>query len=109
MLSILFESAIGYQEADTKRMVGATDPSSAVLSCRNLWKVYGPHEHEFFKKRTSEDKQLILDEIRLRNHIGAVCDVSLDVHEGEIFAIMGLSGSGKSTLVRCITRLIDPT
>ena len=41
--------------------------------------------------------------------IGAVRDVSLDVHEGEIFIVMGLSGSGKSTLVRCLSRLIEPT
>ena len=36
-------------------------------------------------------------------------DVTLEVHEGEIFVIMGLSGSGKSTLVRCMSRLIEPT
>jgi glycine betaine/proline transport system ATP-binding protein len=41
--------------------------------------------------------------------IGAVRDVTLDVHLGEIFVIMGLSGSGKSTLVRCMSRLIEPT
>ena len=36
-------------------------------------------------------------------------DVSLEVHDGEIFVIMGLSGSGKSTLVRCMSRLVEPT
>jgi glycine betaine/proline transport system ATP-binding protein len=41
--------------------------------------------------------------------IGAVRDASLDVHEGEIYIIMGLSGSGKSTLLRCMSRLIEPT
>lgn len=35
--------------------------------------------------------------------------VSFDIHEGEIFVIMGLSGSGKSTLVRLLNRLIEPT
>ena len=38
-----------------------------------------------------------------------VQNVSFEVHEGEIFVLMGLSGSGKSTLIRLINRLIDPT
>jgi len=41
--------------------------------------------------------------------IGAVRDVNIEIHEGEIFIIMGLSGSGKSTVVRCLSRLIEPT
>ncbi|WP_423911070.1 quaternary amine ABC transporter ATP-binding protein [Candidatus Spongiihabitans sp.] len=41
--------------------------------------------------------------------MGAACNVSFDVHTGEIFVIMGLSGSGKSTIVRCLSRLIEPT
>jgi len=35
----------------------------------------------------------------------AVDNVSLDIHAGEIFGIIGLSGAGKSTLVRLINRL----
>lgn len=38
-----------------------------------------------------------------------VNNVSFDVHEGEIFVVMGLSGSGKSTLIRCLNRLHKPT
>jgi len=41
--------------------------------------------------------------------IGAVRNVNIDIHEGEIFIIMGLSGSGKSTVVRCLSRLIEPS
>lgn len=35
--------------------------------------------------------------------------VSLDVHEGEVIAIVGVSGSGKSTLLRCVNLLEIPT
>lgn len=38
-----------------------------------------------------------------------VVNASFDIHEGEIFVIMGLSGSGKSTLVRMLNRLIEPS
>ncbi|WP_419774160.1 methionine ABC transporter ATP-binding protein [Halarcobacter sp.] len=34
-------------------------------------------------------------------------DISIDIKEGEIFAIVGHSGAGKSTLLRCINGLED--
>jgi glycine betaine/proline transport system ATP-binding protein len=48
-------------------------------------------------------------DLKAGGYIGAVRDVSFDVHDGEILVIMGLSGSGKSTLIRAITRLSDAT
>ena len=41
--------------------------------------------------------------------VHAVNDVSLTIHDGEIFGIIGFSGAGKSTLVRCINLLEHPT
>lgn len=35
-------------------------------------------------------------------------DIHLDIHEGEIFGIIGGSGAGKSTLLRCINLLERP-
>ncbi|MEV6793035.1 glycine betaine/L-proline ABC transporter ATP-binding protein [Streptomyces sp. NPDC051320] len=79
-----------------------------VFSVRNLWKVFGP-KAERIPGDSSLDG-LTGEEIRERTGCtAAVRDVSFDVHEGEVFVVMGLSGSGKSTLVRCLTRLIEPT
>jgi len=38
----------------------------------------------------------------------ALDGVSLDIHQGDIFGIVGFSGSGKSTLLRCINLLERP-
>lgn len=54
-------------------------PREPVLRVRNLVKRYGSFQ--------------------------ALHSVSLDVHEGEVVAVIGPSGSGKSTLVRCLHQL----
>ncbi|MCI2238529.1 methionine ABC transporter ATP-binding protein [Kineococcus sp. TRM81007] len=41
--------------------------------------------------------------------VAAVDDVSLDVQEGEVLAVIGYSGAGKSTLVRLVNALEAPT
>lgn len=41
------------------------------------------------------------------NSFEALSDINLDIHEGEIFGIVGHSGAGKSTLLRCINGLED--
>ena len=41
--------------------------------------------------------------------VTALDRVSLDVHKGEIYGVIGMSGAGKSTLIRCINRLDAPT
>jgi len=38
-----------------------------------------------------------------------VSDVSFDVHESEIFAILGRSGCGKTTLFKVLMGLVEPT
>ncbi|MBL8893333.1 MAG: glycine betaine/L-proline ABC transporter ATP-binding protein, partial [Rhizobiales bacterium] len=80
----------------TRATPRAADSSKLKLSCRNLWKVFGPGADEFMRERRGEAGSGDLAQAKL---IGAVRRASLDVNEGEIFIVMGLSGSGKSTLV----------
>ena len=41
--------------------------------------------------------------------VEALRGVSLTIHDGDIYGIIGMSGAGKSTLVRCINMLEKPT
>ncbi|MBI6629696.1 quaternary amine ABC transporter ATP-binding protein [Pontibaca salina] len=77
-----------------------------VISCKSVWKLFGPNaDHYFSTLRGAPSFQ----SIREAGYIAAVRDVTLDIPRGEMLVIMGLSGSGKSTLVRCLSRLIDIT
>ncbi len=85
----------------------ASDRGRAVkLSCRNLWKIYGAGAESFLEKTGGAPSA---DDLRQAGLIGALRNVSLDIHDREIFVIMGLSGSGKSTLVRNLSLLVQPT
>lgn len=41
--------------------------------------------------------------------VKAVCDISFDVNQGEIFALLGPNGAGKSTTIKIMTTLLHPT
>ncbi len=78
-----------------------------ILEVKGLYKVFGEDtDRAFTMINSGADKDQVFEETGLT--IG-VNNVSLDIHEGEIFVIMGLSGSGKSTLVRLLNRLIEPS
>ncbi len=76
------------------------------IECRGIWKIFGADPKGFMERHNGAPSP---EDLNSENYIGAVQDVSFDVHAGEILIIMGLSGSGKSTVIRCITRLNDPT
>ncbi len=81
-------------------------PDNVKISCRNVWQLFGAGAKRFLKEH---DYRPTFEQIMEAGIIGAVRNVSFDVHEGEILMIMGLSGSGKSTMLRCITQLLKPT
>ncbi len=39
----------------------------------------------------------------------ALRDITLEIPDGQVMALIGPSGAGKSTLIRCINRLVEPT
>jgi ABC-2 type transport system ATP-binding protein len=53
--------------------------------------------------------------IRIRNLVkkfgdfAAVNDISLEVHQGEIFGFLGPNGAGKTTTIKMLTTLLKPT
>lgn len=54
----------------------------------------------------------VIKTIKLTKYYGAargIIDVSLSVHEGEIFGFIGPNGAGKSTTIRLLLGLIYPT
>jgi glycine betaine/proline transport system ATP-binding protein len=81
--------------------------SEAQISCRHVWKIFGPHPEQVIKGLDAGLSKA--DILAQTGHVVAVKDVSFEVQKGEIFVVMGLSGSGKSTLVRCLSRLINAT
>lgn len=80
----------------------------AVISCRNVWKIFGPHPQKYLASLTGAPPPTF-EEIRQAGYIAAVREVSFDLAQGEMLVVMGLSGSGKSTLVRCLSRLVEVT
>lgn len=81
--------------------------SDAKLSCRGVWKIFGPNPAGIERELAAGLSRVEI--LEKTGHVVAVRDVSFEVAPGEIFVVMGLSGSGKSTLIRCLTRLIEPT
>ena len=77
------------------------------LSVESLFKIFGKHAPGAMDMlRAGASKAEILD---ATGATVGVQDAGFEVHEGEIFVVMGLSGSGKSTLVRMLNGLIAPT
>ena len=42
-------------------------------------------------------------------HLKVLRGIDIDIHKGEVVAVIGPSGSGKSTFIRCLNRLEEPT
>ncbi|RXJ70382.1 glycine betaine/L-proline ABC transporter ATP-binding protein [Veronia nyctiphanis] len=84
-----------------------TNKKKPLIRVKGLYKVFGKDPQSVLPRvKAGDEKDAILVET---GHTVGLQDISLEIHSGEIFVIMGLSGSGKSTLIRHFNRLIDPT
>src|SRR3982751_6496105 len=103
------EGSDGVSAVETVEEKAAASPSNGepLVRAEGIWKVFGPGAD---KVVGTPDADLSRAELRAKTGcIAAVRDVSIEIHPGEVFVVMGLSGSGKSTLVRTLIRLIEPT
>src|SRR5262245_28695713 len=59
----------------------------------------------------TRERSLIINKLRKEYRAGqpVLRDVSLEIANRGLTAIIGPSGTGKSTLIRCINRLVEPT
>lgn len=58
---------------------------------------------------SAKDLRVTFPALNSRGEVHAVDGVTLDLHEGEILALVGASGSGKTTLSRTLLGLEQPT
>ena len=94
-------------DIEARAIATRTFPMNVKIAIRKLYKIFGDNpKFALPLLEQGVDKAKIFE--RTGQSVG-VMNASFDIHEGEIFVIMGLSGSGKSTLVRLLNRLIEPT
>lgn len=99
-LRALLERRLDVRKRRTKAAVGAAVAEGEVLAAPRRTRPRTPHEGEAVVRARG-----------LRKSFGSVSvlnGVDLDVHRGEVVAVIGPSGSGKTTLVRTLNHLEQP-
>jgi glycine betaine/proline transport system ATP-binding protein len=92
-------------------MTTQASTGTPAIAVEALWQVFGSDAKAVLKEALGRSETALeaAQDVAAQGLIPAVQNASFEVHEGELFVIMGLSGSGKSTMVRCISRLVEPT
>lgn len=102
--SISFMSSAAITEGrDSARRNEAAPPleteRAVAVSIQHLSKTYPvplARLKKFFRRRSKPPTE-------------ALCDLSLEVREGEIFGLIGRNGAGKTTLTKIVATLVQPT
>lgn len=63
----------------------------------------------FFDKANTLKERLLFWNRNSYESRDVLKDINLDVHQGEVVALVGTNGSGKSTLLKLMTKIIYPT
>lgn len=116
MLAIQY--IIGQLNAPINQLVGFIHTAQdAKISLERLSEIHNKEDEEDTREEKitifPEDKSLKLENVSFQyegpHAEYALKDVSLEIPEGKITAIVGASGSGKTTLVKLLLKFYDPT
>ncbi|MBL6448295.1 peptidase domain-containing ABC transporter [Fulvivirga sp. 29W222] len=116
MLAIQY--IIGQLNAPINQLVGFIHTAQdAKISLERLGEIHGQEDEEDINEEKitifPEDKSLKLDNVSFQyegpHSEYALKDISLEIPEGKVTAIVGASGSGKTTLVKLLLKFYEPS
>ncbi|UII30233.1 peptidase domain-containing ABC transporter [Fulvivirga ulvae] len=116
MLAIQY--IIGQLNAPINQLVGFIHTAQdAKISLERLGEIHGREDEENINEEKitifPEDKSLKLEHVTFQyegpHSEYALKDISLEIPEGKVTAIVGASGSGKTTLVKLLLKFYEPT
>ena len=74
----------------------------------DVWTSSATRSQALFRRRRGESKLLMIKDLNVRyGQVQILFDISMEVEEGEIVAILGTNGAGKSTLLKSISGVVE--